>query len=164
MVGVPALTHLLPVRARRPIPPAAERPILNLALIAITTATVTATLTWAYCNRIDRLRWAPVPAAALAALAQCPDNLYNRYDEGGPLLWFAPGRKVFLDGRQDPYPADLVLEHIGMETGTGDYHAVFPRHGIHCAYLPVISPTSKRLSADGWKALYRGPTWVVLRD
>jgi hypothetical protein len=97
-------------------------------------------------------------------LEQCPENLYNRYDEGGPLLWFAPSRKVFLDGRQDPFPADLVLEHIAMETGTGNYRTVFSKHGIHCAYLPVLSPTAKRLSADGWQALYSGPNWVVLRD
>lgn len=164
MIAVPAVTHLLPVRARRPAAAAEQRPVLNLALISIATVAVAATMTWAYRTRIDRLRWAPVPAAALAALEQCPENLYNRYDEGGPLLWFAPGRKVFLDGRQDPYPAELVLAHIAMETGTGEYRTVFSRHGIHCAYLPVFSPTAKRLSADGWKALYRGPNWVVLRD
>ena len=130
MVGVPAID------APAPGPSAASDAagrgtsrILNLALIAITTATVAATLTWAYRNRIDRLRWAPVPAGALAAFEQCPDNLYNRYDEGGPLLWFAPGRKVFLDGRQDPLSCGSRAGDIsGWRRGTGDYHAVVP-HG-----------------------------------
>jgi hypothetical protein len=125
---------------------------------------VTATLVWAYRNEIPHLQWSPVPPAALVALGQCPDNLYNRYDEGGYLLWFAPDRKVFLDGRQDPYPPDLVLEHIRMETVGGDYKAVFSRYGIHCAYLPTVSPTVARLSTSGWKTLYRDSRWVVLRD
>ena len=71
---------------------------------------------------------------------------------------------MFLDGRQDPYPPELVLEHIRMETGAGDYQQVFTRHGIHCAYLPVSSPVAKRLGTAGWKALYRDRSWVVFRD
>ncbi|MGH9374528.1 MAG: hypothetical protein ACRD15_23680, partial [Vicinamibacterales bacterium] len=115
-------------------------------------------------NEIPKLRWNPVPPSALVALRQCPDNIYNRYDEGGYLLWFAPDRKVFLDGRQDPFPPALVLEHIRMETQTGDYEKVFARHAIRCAYLPTISPTAARLSADGWKTLYRDSHWMVLTE
>jgi hypothetical protein len=164
MIAVPALTSLLPIRFG-PAPRAHEpRGLLNLTLMSSATLVVAMTLAWAYHNSIPRLRWAPVPAPALAALQHCPDNLYNRYDEGGNLLWFAPDRKVFLDGRQDPYPPDLVLEHIRMETGRGDYRPVFSRHGIRCAYLPTVSPTATELSASGWKTLYRDAHWVVLKN
>jgi hypothetical protein len=125
---------------------------------------VTSTLAWAYRNEIPRLRWSPIPAPALAALHLCPDNLYNRYDEGGSLLWFLPDRKVFLDGRQDPFSPELVLEHIGMETHGGDHRGVFARHNIRCAYLPAQSPTVTRLDDAGWSSLYRGAGWVVLAD
>jgi hypothetical protein len=163
MIAVPALTSLVQgdreQAARRE-----QRPLLNAAIMWSAALAVTATLVWAYRNEIPHLQWSPVPPAALVALGQCPDNLYNRYDEGGYLLWFAPDRKVFLDGRQDPYPPDLVLEHIRMETVGGDYKAVFSRYGIHCAYLPTVSPTVARLSTSGWKTLYRDSRWVVLRD
>jgi hypothetical protein len=119
---------------------------------------------WAYVNRIPRLRWAPVPPDAIAALRQCPDNLYNRYDEGGYLIWFAPDRKVFIDGRLDPFPPALVLEHIRMETGNGEFRDVFSRHNIHCAYLPTESPTAARLATAGWTTLYRDANWVVLSN
>ena len=161
MIAVPALTILFPRQTvRRPH----EKPLLNGAIILIAALGLAGMLTTAYRNQLPRLRWAPVPPGALAALERCPDNLYNRYDEGGPLLWFAPQRKVFLDGRQDPYSPALVLEHIRMETGSGDYEAVFARHAIHCAYLPTASPVAGRLSAAGWQALYRDASWVVFRD
>ena len=38
-----------------------------------------------------------------------------------------------MDGRQDPFPPALVLEHIRMETVTGDFREAFSRHNIHCA-------------------------------
>ncbi len=43
---------------------------------------------------IPHLRWTPLPAQSLFALQRCPDNLYNRYDEGGYLIWFAPDHRV----------------------------------------------------------------------
>jgi hypothetical protein len=163
MLAVPVLTMMVPFVQRPKAAVAAEqRGSVNLALMTCSALGVAITLTWAYLNEIPKLRWKPVPDLALAALQQCPGNLYNRYDEGGALLWFAPERKVFMDGRQDPYPPELVLEHIRMETGQSDYREVFARHDIRCAYLPTISPTGAQLTASGWKALYRDQQWVVL--
>jgi hypothetical protein len=163
MIAVPAMTSLVQ-RRREPAARDRQRPLLNLAIMASAALAVTLTIAWAYRNQIPHLRWAPVPPLALVALRQCPDNLYNRYDEGGYLLWFAPDRKIFLDGRQDPYPPALLLEHIRLESRGGDYKAVFSRYGIHCAYLPTVSPTVPQLSASGWTTLYRDSQWVVLRD
>jgi hypothetical protein len=164
MIAAPAMTWLIRIRSGAGSPARVERPLLNLAVLTTATVGVVATIVWAYANQIPKLRWTPVPAGALAALRECPDNLYNRYDEGGYLLWFSPDRRVFLDGRQDPFPPALVLEHIEMETGRRDYRAVFARHDIHCAYLPTISPTAAQLAAAGWTTLYRDASWVVLRD
>ena len=111
-------------------------------------------------NRIAKLRWDPIPEGAITALRQCPDNLYNRYDQGGYLLWFVPERKVYLDGRQDPYPPPLILEQIRLENGGGAYE-VFSRFHIRCAYLPTVSPTVPQLEQAGWTVTYRDADWVV---
>lgn len=166
MVAVPALTHLWafetrPDRQGRVSSPRAA-PLLVIVMLAA--VAVAATLGVAYTQRWERLRWDPVPAAALRALRDCPDNLYNRYDEGGMLLWFAPARRVFLDGRQDPFPSQLVLEHIEMETGRRDYRATFERYGIRCAFLPVVSPVGEQLITEGWTTLYGDDRWRVLRS
>jgi hypothetical protein len=164
MIAAPALTSLIQISRRSDIARQVERPMLNLVVMTTAALMVAVTIVWGYVNQIPRLRWTPVPSGALAALRQCPDNLYNRYDEGGYLLWFAPDRRVFMDGRQDPFPPALVLEHIRMETGNGDFRDVFARHNIHCAYLPTISPTATRLESAGWTVLYRDAAWIVLRN
>ena len=177
MLAIPALTLLRDHHAtavahhatavaggHRALAPASpNRPLLNVALAATATAVVIATVAWAYHHEIPRLRWRPVPTPALAALHACEGNLYNRYDEGGELLWFAPSRRVFMDGRQDPFPPALVLEHIRVEVDGADYRPVFARHDIKCAYLPTISPTATALTASGWMTLYRDDRLVVLR-
>jgi hypothetical protein len=167
MLAVPALTSLLYARNERQGSDAGtetQRPLVNLALMCLGALAVALTVTTAYRNSWPRLRWTPLPEGALAALKECSGNLYNRYDEGGYLLWFAPQRKVFLDGRQDPFPIQLVLEHIEMETGQRDHQDVFTRHNIRCAFLPIASPTAARLSTAGWQTLYRDRRWVVLGD
>jgi hypothetical protein len=164
MIAVPALTH---VWALPPEPSGAvrapERRAVNLAVLAIAACSVVLVLSGAYRDQWDRLKWNPVPPAAIGALERCPGNLYNRYDEGGMLIWFAPQRKVFLDGRQDPFPPALVLEHIEMETGVRDYEETFARHDIGCAFLPVHSPVASRLTNSDWTPLFRDSKWIVLR-
>jgi hypothetical protein len=164
MIAVPALTSVVQVGRGPATRRERQRPLLNRAIMLSAALAVTMAIVWAYRNEIPHLHWTPVPSSALVALRQCPDNLYNRYDEGGYLLWFAPDRRVFLDGRQDPYPTGLVLDHIRMETAGSDYRATFSRYGIHCAYLPTVSPTVAQLVASRWKTLYRDSQWVVLRD
>jgi hypothetical protein len=166
MLAVPALTHLW-----HPTPDSKfarstgskERHGLNLMLMGVVAANVAMVLSVAYSEAWPRLKWTPVPAAAVRALHGCPDNLYNRYDEGGFLLWFASDRRVFLDGRQDPFPSDVVLAHIEMETGKRGYQSTFARHQIRCAFLPVESPVASLLAQDDWTTVYRDPQWVVFR-
>jgi hypothetical protein len=98
----------------------------------------------------------------VTALENCPERLYNRYDEGGYLIWFVPGRKVFLDSRQDPYPQALVRAQIEVEK-SGDYKALFDRYGIGCAFVADDSPIARRLLADGWLKAHDGDLVVLTR-
>ena len=106
-------------------------------------------------------RAASVVARYLAAVRACPGPLYNRYNEGGYLIWLAPERAVFVDSRQDPYPADFVEEALRVEA-RGDYAATFARFGIRCAFLPEDSPTRARLARDGWATRFSDDKWTVL--
>ena len=162
MVAVPAVAALLPPREggrRTPAP----RPHLNLALTACASIAAVATLFIAYARGASHLAWTPLPPASLTALDACPGNLYNRYDEGGYLIWFAPDRKVFLDGRQDPYSPALIAEQARVET-TGDFAATFRRYDIRCAYTPAASLVTARLVQAGWRPLYRDARWAVLAN
>jgi hypothetical protein len=160
MLAVPAMAALLP---RRDAFAAArsERPRLNLAIAGIAVAVAVSSVAVAYALPADHLGWRPLPAASLGKLAGCRGNLYNRYDEGGYLIWFAPDHKVFLDGRQDPYPPSLIAAQVRAET-TGDYRSLFERYDVGCAYVPSDALVTRRLIDAGWRPLYRDARWAVL--
>lgn len=161
MIAIPACGALLTSGIRLPRRQTNERPVVNMAIIALASALVGTTIAVAYQRQIARLRWVPLPPASIQALNQCPGNLYNRYDEGGYLIWFAPQRKVFLDGRQDPYPTALVKDQLRIEE-TGRYDETFARFAISCAYLPRVSPVADRLRDAGWTSVYADRSWIVL--
>ena len=136
---------------------------LNAAAMAVTTLLVALVIASAYHRQLHRLRWTPLPNGSLDALQRCPEHLYNRYDEGGYLIWFAPEHRVFLDNRQDPYPTVLIKDQLRIEQ-SGDYETTFQQYHIHCAYLPTTSRVAARLVSDGWRTLFRDRQWLVLAD
>ena len=161
MAAVPALAALMPAGMLPERRRAVEHPGLNVALAGGACAAAVVAITVAYATGASHLAWSPLPRASLTALDACSGNLYNRYDEGGYLIWFAPDKKVFLDGRQDPYSPALVAEQIHVEK-TGDYAPTFSRYAIGCAYTPAESIVAARLVEAGWKPLYKDSQWAVL--
>jgi hypothetical protein len=163
VILVPAVGGLIDNNFPRvaPTPARHERHALHAVMLCAMAVFAAVTVAYAWTAEIGRLGWRPVRTEAVAALAQCPGPLYNRYDDGGYLIWFAPDRKVFMDSRQDPYPPDLVQEHIRAET-SGDYRELFRRYAIRCSFTPANSPLARRLTADEWRPVYRDERWVVL--
>jgi hypothetical protein len=164
LVG-PAASRLLgpDFRLRRhPRPPSPDHPALNLGLLVggAVIAAVAVALVWR--APPEDLDWHPIPSEAIAALRRCEGPLYNHYDEGGYLIWFAPERPVFIDSRQDPYPLPFILEHVAVERKQAPYRPLFDKWGIRCAFLSIESPTAKALAADGWATRYRDKKWTVL--
>jgi hypothetical protein len=108
-----------------------------------------------------RLDWSPMSERAARAIASCPAPIYNTFAGGGPIIWFVPSQKVFVDSRQDQFPEGLVASATAVESG-GDYRPLFNRYGIGCAALPPSSPTIVKLQADGWHRRFADSEWVVL--
>ena len=117
-------------------------------------------VTFAWRAPLQRLGWDPLPREMTYAIQQCEGPLYNRYDEGGYLIWFAKERKVFMDSRQDPFPVEMVLDQIRLEA-SGEYESMFRRYGIRCALTPEGSPLAERLKRDGWQENAAGAGWRV---
>jgi hypothetical protein len=161
MLAVPALAALLPRRSVLTASPSAHRPWLNGSIATAAVVLAAIVVTSAYVSRLARFHWTPLPAASIDALNGCHGNVYNRYDEGGYLIWFAPGRKVFLDGRQDPYPPSLIKEQIRVES-SGDFESLFRRYDVRCAYVPAASRLSAGLLRAGWTPLFQDSAWAVL--
>ncbi|HKB11000.1 MAG TPA: hypothetical protein VKD69_10110 [Vicinamibacterales bacterium] len=161
LIAVPAIAALA-----RFAPAEHERtttaPRANLAIAAVAATAAVAIVVASYAQRAPHLNWQPLPARSIAALDGCRGNLYNRYDEGGYLIWFAPAHRVFLDGRQDPFPPALIEDQRRVER-SGDYDDLFRRFRIECAYLPADSIVASRLVTAGWRPLYQEDRqWTVL--
>ena len=144
--------------AQRVIPP---RTLVRAGVGIVAGLAVAAGVALAWSAPIARLGWAPVSAAAAAAIAACPDPLYNRYADGGPIIWFVPGKRVFLDSRQDQYPSRLIADADRAEA-TGEYATLFAEHGIACAALPPSSAVAQALRQDGWRVRFADDRWAVL--
>ena len=165
LLALPAVTRLLPPRltSYRETPVGRVQANGHLAVFGVTGALALGVVATAWTTPWERLEWRPVPRAALAAVDTCAGRLYNSYDDGGYLIWFAPHRKVFIDSRQDPFPVELVRQDMRAML-EGDYQETFAEHDIECAFVRSAAPLARRLGDDGWTPLYEGPKWTVYRQ
>jgi hypothetical protein len=164
MVAVPTASRLLGAdfRLRRAAGPATpDHPRLNLALLIGISALEAAVVLYAWQIPLGQLGWQPLSGGALAAVRACPERVFGRYNDGGPLIWFVPERRVFADTRQDPYPRSISQEAASIQHG-GPYQETFAHYGIHCAILRVEDKGAARLAADGWRTAFQDDTWWVL--
>ena len=111
--------------------------------------------------------WAALPKQPLsgdlvAAVRRCPGTLFNTYDTGGPLIWQVPERPVFVDNRQDPYPADLLFRAALAEQQAA-YRELFERYAVRCALVPAGGQLAEALRRAGWQTLFADDTLAVLQ-
>jgi hypothetical protein len=161
VVAMPAIGMLLANGERRPRERGRHGPI-HAAMLAACAVGGVLGVAHAWRTPLPKLGWSPLAGSLVSAIASCPGRLYNRYDEGGYLIWFMKDRKVFLDNRQDPFPPALVLAHIQVER-SGDYRELFDRYDIGCSLTQVDSPLAASLKHDGWQELDGTAVWKVYR-
>jgi hypothetical protein len=146
---------------RQPRPETPDHPGVNLALLIGIGAAALAVVVLGWRAQPAKLYWNPIGTEALRALDRCPGPLYNFYGDGGPLVWFAPERKDFIDGRQDPFPVWLLRESFAVEHDQ-PYRPLFDKFGVRCAVIPARSKLVERLRGDGWRAEHLDDRWAIL--
>jgi hypothetical protein len=104
----------------------------------------------------------PLSADIVGAVRMCDGTLYNTYDTGGPLIWQVPEQPVFVDNRQDPYPAELLFQSVIAEQ-QGEYRDLFTTYQVRCALTPYQQALDQALRRDGWQELGHDQQLVVLR-
>jgi hypothetical protein len=147
--------------SRNPRPASPDHPGVNLALLLGLGAAALAVVALGWRAQPARLYWHPFDGGALEALDRCPGPLFNFYGDGGSLVWFAPARPDFVDGRQDPFPFELLRESFAVEHGA-PYQTLFARFGVRCAFIPAKAKLVDRLRDDGWRAQFLDHDWAVL--
>jgi hypothetical protein len=165
LVAIPAASRLLGPDFRFRRTPAAaaseEHPRLNLALLVGISLVELLGVLVVWRAPPPRSGWQPMSPGAIEAVRSCPDRIYNRFYDGGFLIWFVPERLVFIDNRQDPYPSGFIRETTAVDTGA-PYRALFDRYRIRCAFLPVDSKMIGRLATDHWQSRFQDDRWAVM--
>jgi hypothetical protein len=160
LCAVPLIGTLLNQPKRQRVTARDERPMVNAITFATMAVIGALFVGQAWSQPVPRLGWTPVSEDLRRAVTDCPGRLYNRYDDGGYLIWFARDKKVFMDSRQDPYPEDIVHGHIQLET-SGDYKEIFARYDIGCALTTTGSPLATHLERDGWLRQSGAGSWAL---
>ena len=105
---------------------------------------------------------AAYPAAAVAELAAGDGALLNEYDWGGYLIWHAPDRHVFIDGRLYPFLPGVFDDFQTLVSLREGYRDVLARRGIDTVLLRPDRPLAGALVEDGWRRVDGTATWVLL--
>jgi hypothetical protein len=168
LVAMPAASRLLGERlqwpAARQSADGRDRPRLNLAMVVIFALVAVAGVGAAWAKPHPRLGWNPIRPEAVRAIAGCPGQVFNRYNEGGILIWFVREKPVFVDSRYFPFPAEILALATGEDPDPRREAdaALFARFDIRCAALPPESQAAQHFAAAGWRQQYGDDQWLLL--
>jgi hypothetical protein len=161
VVAAPTISRLWPasrVVRTRPMKPVGVVPI-GIAACASLVGVLVVVGSWRD-GRAPR-GWQPLSAGAIEAVRRCPDPLFNQMEDGGPLMWFVPERRVFVDSRMEAYPLSLLRQSREVDLG-GEYRPLFSDYRIACAVVTTGSMLAQRLASDGsFEAIYSDASRTV---
>ncbi len=102
------------------------------------------------------------PTGAPAALRQGTGVLLNEYDWGGYLIWRAPERPVFIDGRLYPYLPSVFADWNEAVLLGPHWRDVLLRYKVSAVLLRPDRPLTGALREDGWHVVAGADRWVLL--
>jgi hypothetical protein len=102
------------------------------------------------------------PTAALDAVRSSSGVLLNEYDWGGYLIWRAPGRPVFVDGRLFPFLPDVFADwREAVELGPR-WKDVLDRYKVAQVLLRPDRALVSVLRGQGWRVVTEDAHAVLL--
>jgi hypothetical protein len=102
------------------------------------------------------------PTAALDAVRSSSGVLLNEYDWGGYLIWRAPGRPVFVDGRLFPFLPDVFADwREAVELGPR-WKDILDRYKVAQVLLRPDRALVSVLRGQGWRVVTEDAHAVLL--
>ena len=152
--NLPAALPHVPLAAPRVVVP---RPVLPAVAIALAAVAVLG---------LASLPAAPneaaYPAGALASVRSGTGTLFNEYDWGGYLIWNAPERKVYIDGRLLPYVPGVLHDFNTLVALGPGWRDILARDRITSVLLHPDRPLAGALREDGWRVVIDAANVVLL--
>lgn len=92
-----------------------------------------------------------------------PARLFHPYGWGGYVLFHAPGRKVFIDGRAHAvYSAGFYRENLTAEFAAPGWEDILDRHGVDLVLWP--SPAEAGIRMPLLRQLFGSKAWQRIYD
>jgi hypothetical protein len=152
-----AWLHSMGLRERKPIRPRGATLILNYALL-LTIAGGVGLFAMVNLSPISLRKTyeesMPVKAAEVLNKANLSGNMFNSYNWGGFLVYFAPNYPVFVDGRTDLYGDVLLREWLNTASGI-NWRETFQKWQIQIVVIEPDSALANILRTEpGWQLLH----------
>jgi hypothetical protein len=108
------------------------------------------------------------PVEAVKWLKKHPEavrgEMFNDYGWGGYLLLALPERRVFVDGRNDFYGADLIEEFNVVDDAKPGWDGVLEKYGVGWTILPGKHPLNRLLERHaGWSLAWTDDVATLYR-
>lgn len=102
------------------------------------------------------------PTGAVPLLRASAGVLLNEYDWGGFLIWRAPERPVFIDGRLFPYEPDVLRDWEDAVALRQRWRAILDGYRVTQVLLDPAKPLAVALREEGWRVLGAERGWMLL--
>ncbi|HXT02493.1 MAG TPA: hypothetical protein VN915_17610 [Elusimicrobiota bacterium] len=109
--------------------------------------------------------WLVYPKGAIEFLRarRFSGKVWSEATVGGYVGWHLLSSRVFLDGRTDLYPADVLEDYSAAMAAAPGWEDILSRRGPDLLLLPVNAPLVEAAQNSGaWRAIYRDPDYVAL--
>jgi hypothetical protein len=105
----------------------------------------------------------PVEAVeVLQTTTEKEGQLFNEYDWGGYLSWWAPDIPVYIDARADLFGDEFIFHWNDICEGTADWKTEFERWGITKVLVSPSRPLSRELQLQpDWEMVYADDVAVL---
>lgn len=160
--AAPILCRLVE-KVRRNAKPAQDRVLVNAAAFATICILIVRLFPGSADIQKQINRDNPVEALSFIRQAKLDGPMMNDYDFGGYLIWAAPERKVFIDGRSDMYePAGVMAEYTAW-IDLHDTRSVLEKYRIaYCVLGRKGRIAAAMAKQPGWKQIYADEKAVVI--
>jgi hypothetical protein len=162
ILAMPVLSRLL-AKAWDRYNPDRNRILLNAVIITIATVVMVQRFPNSRELTAEANKGNPVKALSFIRRSGLSGRMLNDYDYGGYLIWAAPERKVFADGRGDVYEWTGVLgDYIRWVTLQADPRSIPDKYRIDYCLLKRDAAISRVMRLlPGWKSVYSDDMSVV---
>ncbi len=106
----------------------------------------------------DRL---PVDGVSFLKENGVQGNLFNKYGDGGYIIWEMPDVKVYIDGRADLYRDEFLGEYDLIYNAEEGWQEILEKWNVETVFIAPDSTLAKVLIYEDWNLVFKDDRAVI---